>query len=128
MLFEKAQEDASIFTAVPDSIKGWLESTISGLPPLITEVPHPLASSPAAEVNEKSSTPEKVSTLKELPSPTVMVKEEPLLPECGDATPSLANFTIPQLQTASPSSEKHVKISLYEVSPSCALHWRSPWR
>ena len=93
----KAGEDASVFTAVPDSINGWLESTTLGLPPSITEVPHPLAFSPATEANEKTSTPKKASTPKELSSPTVMVKKEPLLPECGDTTPSLANFTVPQL-------------------------------
>ena len=102
----KAWEDASILTTVSDSIHGWLEKAASDPPSSITEVYHPLASSPNAV-----SSGEKISPVKAITEEPLVekIKEEPMFPESGLSTPISANFTDPQFEAESPSLGKQGK-------------------
>ena len=104
----KAQEEASPFTTASDSINGWMEKTTSDPPNSKTEVYHPLALSPNADVLEVTLSPQEAVT-EELPVGTI--KEEPMFPESGHSTPLSTSFTDPQLKAESPDLRKKGKIS-----------------
>ena len=103
----KAWEVASTLTTVSDSVHGWLEKTTSDPPSSITEVYHPLASSPNAVSSGETISPVKAITEEPL---VEKIKEEPMFPESGLSTPIPAHFTDPQLEAESPGLEKQGKI------------------
>ena len=91
-----------------------MEKTASDLPSSITEVYHPLASSPNAVSSRETLSPVKALT-EELPMGKI--KEEPMSPESGQSTPISADFAAPQLKTVSPGLGKQAKISLSPKRP-----------
>ena len=104
----EVREDASSFTPVSGSIQSWLEKTASDPPSSITEVYHPLASSPHAVLSGEMLSPVK-ALVEELP--TRKIKEEPLSPESGQSTPISADFADPQLKDVSTGLGKQAKAS-----------------
>ena len=104
----KAQEEASNFTPVPNSIQSWLEKTASDPPSSITEVHHPLASLPHAILSGETISPVKV-LVEDLP--TGKIKEEPLSPKSGQSAPMSADFAEPQPKEVPLSLAKQAKAS-----------------
>ena len=102
----KAWEDASTLSAVSDSIHGWLKKAASDPPSSITEVYHPLASSPNAFSSGETISPVKAKTEEPL---VEKIKEEPMFGESGQSTPISADFTDPQLEDESPGLGKQGK-------------------
>ena len=104
----RAQEDASPLTTASDSIYGWLEKTIPDPSPSITDVYHPLASSPKADTPGATLLPQKA-----VPAELFVgkIKEEPLFPESGPSTPLFTSFTDSQPKAESSGLGKQGKIS-----------------
>ena len=111
----KAQEEASTFTTEPTSISGWLENTTTRFYASITEVPHPLASSPIVKAGDKASAPNESFTPRKSPSSFMEIKEEPCSPKCSDEPFLLSTSTTPQLKVA--SSKRKGKDSLSPKRP-----------
>ena len=103
----KAHQDASNLITASDSIHGWLEKTVSDPPPSITEVYHPLASSPNVVTPGETISPVKTVAEELLVG---KIKEEPMFPESGLSTPLSASFTDSQLKAESPGLGKQGKI------------------
>ena len=103
-----AQEDAFSFTTISGSVQSWLEKTASDLPSSITEVYHPLASSPNAVSSGETLSPVKALTEEKLVG---KIKEEPLSPMSGQSTPISVDFATPQLKTVSTGLGKQEKVS-----------------
>ena len=108
----KARKDVCIFTNASDSINGWLEKST---PSSISEVYHPLASSPTAKTPVVSPSPQKAAITEELPAGKI--KTESVLPECGHSTPSLASFTTSPIKVEPPALDEQGEISLSPERP-----------
>ena len=89
----KMQRDASLLAS--DSINGWLEKTVPNPPPSVSEVHHPLASSPPADTSGATFLPRK--TICEEPL-VGKIKEEPMPPESDCSLSLSASFTDTQLK------------------------------
>ena len=86
----KAWEDVSSLTSASTPIHSWLEKT-SSVPPLsITEVHHPLSSSPDTDVSGAQLSSQEI-VINGLPMRKV--KEEPLFPKSGHPTQLSSTFT-----------------------------------
>ena len=105
----RAWEDVSPLTSASTPIHIWLEKTSPVPPPSITEVHHPLSSSPDTDVPGAKLLPQEVG-VNELP--VGEVKEEPLFPENSHPTPLSSGFT------AYPAETGHLDLEEQRKTPS----------
>ena len=91
-----------------------MEKTASDPPSLITEVYHPLASSPHTVLSGEMLSPMK-ALVEELP--TRKIREEPLSPESGQSAPLSADFADSQLKDVSTGLGKQAKASFCPRRP-----------